>query len=173
MNLGTLYLNGINGITNYELAMKWLTEAAQNGHANAHANIAVLYYNGLGVDKNEELGLQFLKKSAELGSPDSAYKLGRMFSDEDNAFFDLTKAFDYFQSAANKWHPESQKALAISYFNGGGTERNFQESVKWLVLSERLGADNTQPIRDHFEAYISSVDFDLGAKLAYEILNRN
>jgi TPR repeat protein len=173
MNLGTLYLNGVNGITNYELAMKWLSAAANKGHANAHGNISIMYYNGLGVEKNEKLGFQFLEKSADLGSPYSAYNLGMMYNDEDNSLFDLTKAFDYFQSAANKWHPDAQLALAISYFNGNGTQCDFKVAVKWLVLAERLGAKNTEPVREHFEAFISTEDFESGANLAEEILNRN
>ena len=96
-----------------------------------------------------------------------------MHSDEGDALFDLAKAFEYFHSAANKWHPESQKYLAISYFNGSGTECNFQEAVKWLVLSESKGTSNTEPIREHFEAHISPEDFKAGVSLANEILNRN
>jgi TPR repeat protein len=118
------------------------------------------------------MGFQLLKKSADLGSASSAFTLGCIYSDEKNDLFDLEKAFEYFHDSANKWHPDSQKCLALAYFEGKGTECNYQEAVKWLILSERLEAQNTQPIREYFEAHISSVDFEFGTKLANEIFNQ-
>jgi carbonic anhydrase len=96
-----------------------------------------------------------------------------MHSDEDDALFDLENAFEYFEFAANKWHLDAQKYLAIAYFNGSGTECNFVEAVKWLVLSEAKGASNTEHIRENFEEYISAEDIKAGTDLANQILTRN
>jgi TPR repeat protein len=172
MNLGTLYLNGVNGVPNYEQALKWLTAAAEQGHANAHANIAVIYYNGLGVEKNTELGFQFFEKSADLGSSSSCFTLAKMLSDKNNPNRDLEKAFYYYLSAANKWHPEGQYEVAAAYFNGDGITVNYPEAVKWLVLAEKAGVGDAPQMREHFESNIDPNEFQKGVELAKKILEK-
>ena len=50
-----------------DLALHWLTLAADQGHPDAMHNLSKLYIQGSGTPKNDSLGLMWLGKAAALG----------------------------------------------------------------------------------------------------------
>lgn len=63
---------GILGLQNPLFNLKrrnfWYHKAMENGHPEAHNNLASIYTLGEGVEKDYEKALEFYRKSAELGS---------------------------------------------------------------------------------------------------------
>lgn len=60
----------------------------------------------------------------------------------DNA--DYEAALPYLLQAGEKGHIESQKELAFMYFNGYGTEQNYEEAMKWFNKAASADDDVAQ-----------------------------
>ena len=54
MEIADIYFDGLTGITDYELAFKYYSEAAENGFPKAKLKLADMYKNGLYVKQDEE-----------------------------------------------------------------------------------------------------------------------
>lgn len=64
---------------NDEQAAYWTQKAAENGDAEAIAQLGRMYYYGQGVERNLRKGLDLMEEAAEKGSDSSAYTLGRHY----------------------------------------------------------------------------------------------
>lgn len=75
--LGTKLLLGAGGLAKKpDEAFKWLTKAAEQGHAGAQANLAHMYAKGIGVARSDKEALRLLRSAAEKGNPEAQTNLG-------------------------------------------------------------------------------------------------
>lgn len=77
------FQKGLKGYNtqDYDTALKYLTPAANKGHAEAQEVLGFMYINGLGVEKNNRLAFEWMKKSAENGNALAQWKVATMFLD--------------------------------------------------------------------------------------------
>ncbi|MDI5050289.1 sel1 repeat family protein, partial [Salmonella enterica subsp. enterica serovar Montevideo] len=62
--------------TNYDAAMKWLTQSAEQNHPGALLFLAYAYNYGDGVAQDSKKYLSYLFKAAELGESDAQLEVG-------------------------------------------------------------------------------------------------
>ena len=119
-NLGMLYNLGRGVDENKELAYWWFSEAAQRGSIKAINNLAVMYFNGNNyVKQNTAQAIKLFEASATK-DPDAMLTLGEIYTNQK----EFTKAFEWFQKAANAGSNEGRFRLARLYEEGIGTQVN-------------------------------------------------
>ena len=78
--LGTKLFLGAGGLAKKpDEAFKWLTKAAEQGHAGAQANLAHLYAKGMGVARDDKEALRLLRSAADKGNPAAQTNLGMWY----------------------------------------------------------------------------------------------
>lgn len=128
-------------------AIRWFRKAAEQGHGTACARLAKIYETGESVKADETEAYKWYEKG-HLHDEECNEGMKRiidrnigyiLYSEGVNAQNkgDLTSAFKNYKKGAEFGYAQSQKALAVCYMNGSGTEKNPQEAVRWC----RMAAD--------------------------------
>lgn len=81
--LGTLYLNGEGIEQSNEMAVMWITRAAEAGHDGATMALAKAYLDGsLGLSPSRERAIEWLERSAERGYEPAKERLSRIATEQ-------------------------------------------------------------------------------------------
>ncbi len=115
----SLFQSGVSAYErkNYPVALKILTELAEQGHADAQFNLGVMYRRGEGVPKNASQAVTWYRKAAEQGYAEAQYRLGHMY---DNMYEngegdpkDALQAVTWFRKAAEQGHAYAKFSLGV------------------------------------------------------------
>ena len=74
-----MYAKGQGVPQDYKQAVKWYTEAAEQGNASVQYNLGVMYYNGQGVPQDYKQAVKWYIKAAEQGDASAQVNLGLMY----------------------------------------------------------------------------------------------
>jgi TPR repeat protein len=94
----------------YNEAVKWLTKAAEQGHAVAQSQLGICYMNGHGVAKDDAEGVKWLRMAAEQGNANAEYSLGA-------AYFGGRGVPKDFSGALKWWHKAAEHGDATAQYN--------------------------------------------------------
>lgn len=127
LNLGYMYLYGINGVNiDYKQALSYYEAAAAQKSAVAYNNLGSLYFSGVGTDLDKEKALHFFEEAAKLGSNDAAVNLAIISLSsgaKNKTDDDYKKIFDLLNQA-QKDNNIAKFLLGYSYANGFRVEQN-------------------------------------------------
>lgn len=98
-------------------------------------SLGVCYAHGFGVEQNIQTAIEFYEKAAKSGNINSMYNLGIIHQNESDCFIDFPKSFYYFNLAAQNGDSESMLYCFKFCSKGIGKERNFNDSIKYLLQS--------------------------------------
>jgi hypothetical protein len=90
-----------------------------------------LYYQGYGTEKNLDKSFELFKKAARYNFTYAQYRTGLFYLSEEG-YTDTDHGIKFLKKAARNGHVESAFLLALSYGTGELTEKDTQESDKWL-----------------------------------------
>jgi hypothetical protein len=90
-----------------------------------------LYYQGYGTEKNLDKSFKYFKKAAKYKFAYGEYRTALFYLAEQD-YLDTNKGIKYLKRAARNGHTESSFLLALTYGSGELTEKNTEESDKWL-----------------------------------------
>ena len=118
---------------NKGLAMEYYLRAAKMGSGRANFLVGAKHYD----NKEKAAALPWFEKAAAAGYATGNYTLGIIYSDKDEATFDLAKAFHYFeladeQGADARARLKMAKALCL----GVGVAKDVARCTELLALSE-------------------------------------
>ncbi|KAG2197054.1 hypothetical protein INT47_009770 [Mucor saturninus] len=136
----------------YELALRWLVKAAENGVVAAMHQIGMLYLGGAGIKKQEETACQWLTRSAERNDLSSQLELG-IFYQKSSAQRDYKKSMHWFEKAAdtttttagnNEQGKNIEKVAVAQYYIGMFYKYGLEVSVNYKLAWQWFGksADN-------------------------------
>src|SRR6185369_9753503 len=109
--IGSMYKKG-NGVEQDPVeALKWYTQAAEQGDSKALHWMAVSYLNGDGVAKDIGQAIQFYTKAADSGYALSQYNLGMIYVLGQGTERNDELAMQLFQKAAEQNLPSAQRQL--------------------------------------------------------------
>ncbi len=77
-------------------------------------------------------------------SGEYAYRTGMQYLIGQNVQRDTSRAFSYFQQAANRGNPYAQSELAYMYASGEGTTQNYQSAFEWYQKAANQGLASAQ-----------------------------
>ncbi|MFR4305806.1 MAG: tetratricopeptide repeat protein [Bacteroides thetaiotaomicron] len=121
----------------HERLIEILRAKAEKGTARDKKNLADALYNGCDApeeidsclpDREDEAVRLYEEISTEKKDGASYYDLGRMYSREVSE----EKAFECYMKAAELGHTPAYYAVAASYLNGEGVERDFDKAFEWF-----------------------------------------
>ena len=76
--LAKMYANGIDVEQDYDMAVKWYQESANNGNVDALYDLGMCYYYGQGVNQDYAKALELLTKAANSENKFAQFRLGVM-----------------------------------------------------------------------------------------------
>ncbi len=116
----------------YDVAMKNLSMAADEGHAGAYTLIGHLYRDGRGVLQDGPEAVRHYTRGAELGQCAAQLSLARMYHIGGTLGRDEAKAERWYREAAMRGYPWAQFALASFYENGVLVQKDDVQAYFWF-----------------------------------------
>lgn len=131
--------NGVSEDT--RKAVFLLRSAAEQGHAQAQADLALMYMKGHGVSEDFAEGLAWLRRAAEGGFPDAQAYLGFSYVTGLGVEKSAAEGVKWLQLAAERGVATAQIALANQHMEGQGVGKDFSQAYKWYDIAiNRLGS---------------------------------
>lgn len=164
LNIGLYYIVG----EDFKKAVKYLSNAAENGDAVAQYLIGVCYDNGIGISQDLERAKYWYKEAAENGVPEAQCDYGIACTTENNmheaekwllqsaeqgyskaeytlgwnygANYNVDKALLWMEKAAKHDYVKAQLSMCSMYLQGPPAIQDFDEAVK--ILEDLVKQDN-------------------------------
>jgi len=140
--LGECFYFGRGVEQNYNYALQWFNNAAQQNYALAQFAIGVCFERGNGVDANINQAVGWMIRAAENKLADAQSWLGNYYLSKDNP--NCREAVKWFNLAVRQGHPVAQYMLGLCTEKGLGITANIHSAVNWYYLSAKQGICEAQ-----------------------------
>lgn len=151
--LATMYYHGVCVEKSIEKARELANETAQDGYILAQRMLGLAYVGdkwGKLYPYDIDQGIYWLRKAGNAGDRQAAAHLAGMYDRGDGVPKDEKKYFEWLKKAVftkfEKGNIAGFPALAESYENGKGTEKDLLKAYKYYDLSGTAGAKGKQRI---------------------------
>ena len=126
----------LSDMGNYQEAMKWYREAANEGNLMALNNIALMYSKGLGVEQDYSEAMKFYTMAAEKGLPAAEHNVGIYYASGNLGRQNLRKAIHWWNKAALHGYKISQEEMSrvLAWLRQSGEQGGNSESL--CILGE-------------------------------------
>lgn len=125
--------------TNYDAAMKWLTQSAEQNHPGALLFLAYAYNDGDGVAQDSKKYLSYLFKAAELGESDAQLEVGYLNLIGEGMPKNLPEAYKWIKKSADQGNARAHYNLGLMYRNGDGVEKDLNKAKLHLTAAVKGG----------------------------------
>jgi TPR repeat protein len=124
-------------------AVKWLLQAAEQGHAKAQFELGLLYGMGEGIPQDTEEAVKWYRQAAEQGYAKAQFVLGLLYGMGDERIpQDTEEAVKWYRKAAEQGLDQAQFILGLCYREGEGIPKDSTEAVKWLRQAAEQGNED-------------------------------
>lgn len=126
---------------NVEIALKWLTKAAEQNYPLAFWHVSKIYHEGAeNIPKDMDKASNYLEKGAELGDATCQWILGGNYHyGEDGYPVNAQKAVFWLEKAANQNYITAMLKLGEIYKDGNIVKRNMTKALEWYNKASDLG----------------------------------
>ena len=128
----------------YKAAFDSMTEAAEEGNADAQYRLGLMYANGRGVAKDEKTAVLWYAKAAEQGNAPAQYNLGVRYANGQGVAKDENTALLWYGKAALHGDSDAQYALGWMCANGRGMAKDEKAAVGWYTAAADHGNAQAQ-----------------------------
>lgn len=137
--MGLCLWNAWGTSLSWQQARQWLTSAADHGHPKAMLWLAKMHHYAIGGEQNTMQALTLYTAAAEAGDGCAAKTLGKVYHtgelgvvDEERSREWYARAFEQLQQQAFEHDDtDAMVALADSYLDGEGVDRNYELCFEW------------------------------------------
>lgn len=154
LNLGYMYLYGINGLNiDYKQALAYYEEAAKQDSAVANNNLGSLYFSGIGTDVDYDKAIYFFDKAASLGSHDAAVNLAIIYLNANNDENQSPKDFEKIVNLLKQAQTDNSIAkylLGYGYYKGLFGKKNTTEIFQLVKAAADEQYDEAQYVLAKF-----------------------
>ena len=124
--------------------IKWITKSAFGGNLNAQYALGCDYFEATnGVEKNIEKAEILLKRPAQNGNARAQLLLGRIYKKGGAVPKNEEKAFELFESAAQR-EPEALYELGLCYYNSIGVKKSYYKALKYINEAAEAGVEKAR-----------------------------
>lgn len=128
-------------------AVEWLEKAADQNHPGALTQLGYMYVTGDFVKVDEQKFFRYTLKAAQLGDSEAQNNIGWYFyTGGDFCRRDPETAFYWTKKAGDAGNVYAFETLAMMYWNGEGTETDFDGAVHWLMKGAEAGNPGMQKV---------------------------
>jgi len=142
-NIGTLYEAGYLGEPDYERALAWYQQAADQGLPAAMQRLGEFYQRGLAVEADPAKAISIFRKAADLGYAPAEFSLAVAFEKGSGVAIDKDQARTWYQRAADQGLPAAQYNLG-RIFIAAGASHDPQQAVLWYRKAAEGGLAEAQ-----------------------------
>ena len=157
----------------YEAAIKWYEQAAQDGYANAQYNLARMYQNGEGVTRDYGAAIKWYKRAIKQTHSNAQYNLGMMYVRGKGVAVDYKAAAELFKKASSMGHRDSQNNLGYMYSQGYGVAKDYTRAYMWLDISASKGHKKAKVSLKKVKSLMNPTQIEAGQDLVYECVEKN
>jgi TPR repeat protein/Ran GTPase-activating protein (RanGAP) involved in mRNA processing and transport len=150
--LGIKYANGFGVIKNKAKEIKWYTLAAEQGHVDAQFNLGLMYANEPEGIKNEAEAVKWYTLAAEQDDTDAQLNLGFMYAHGLGVIKDEVKGLQWIKLASDLGNHLAHFSLVKMYFKGEKVSKNFDQTMRLLLISADKEKTCQKFIKQHFIA---------------------
>ena len=161
-----MYKKGQGTTQDYTQTIKWYTQAAMQGSAQAQVNLGVMYNIGQGITQDYQQAVNWYTQAAIQGLAQAQNNLGLMYANGQGVAQDYKQAVKWFIQAAEQDYTEAQVNLGVMYNIGHGVDKNFIITHVLFNLAAVNGNKNAIIGRDTVAAMLSSDQLNQAQKLA-------
>jgi hypothetical protein len=141
---------------NYVEAEKWCRKAAQQGMAEAQAELGYAYCYGAGLPRDYAEAVKWNRKAAEQGNAMAQQNLGECFNFGYGVQENHTAAARWYQKAALQGNRPSELSLGWCYAVGWGVQADPVEAYKWFQLALKQKSERAN-LAKQFKEQIENV----------------
>ncbi len=135
VQLGIYHRNGSNNFdVDLPEALYNFTEAAQQDHPVALAELADMHANGLGTPLDKNKAFEFSVRSAEAGYPDGQFNLAKCYAEGIGVEPNEALAVAWLAKSAEQFHPKAMFILARAIISGETTTFPIEDAKRYLHL---------------------------------------
>ncbi len=157
--LGLRDLDGPKGApVNLPDALKFLSQAADKGHAVAQYRLGTLYERGLGVATDPVKAAHWYELSANQGNRKAMHNLAVSYVSGAAGKKDMAEAARWFAKAAALGLSDSQFNLAILYERGDGVPQSLLDAYKWYSIAAAAGDSESKQRMGVLQTQLSDTD---------------
>ena len=139
--IGQLLTWGAKGLPqDYEKAFHYFKLAAEQGNAEAVAQLGHMYANGLGVEPSNETAIDLFEQAMKEKNPLAFYGMGYMYQSGFGVEQKFSTAFDLFKKAAELGSADAQFHLGAMYIAGLGVKRDYRKAFTHFNLAGYQGS---------------------------------
>lgn len=128
----------------YETALGFYKQAAEQGDIRAQMNIGHIYRSGRSGKKNPKLAAEYYLQAAKQGAVGAQWRLGDMYEFGDGVDVDFKSAAYWYEKAAEQGEVKAQWRLAQLYENGEGVDFDIQTALKWYLKADDQNSSAAQ-----------------------------
>ena len=127
LNRGNQYY----GQKNYEDAVKWYQQSANDNNAEGMTSLGYMYANGLGVKGDYSVAAKWYLKGAQSGNARAMSYIGMLKENGAGVTKNLKEALTWYTKAANAGNAMGMFRLASLYETGNGITKDLTQALKW------------------------------------------
>ena len=127
-----------------EEAVEWFRRAAEQGAADAQAELGFRYFNGDGMPEDYREAVRWFRRAADQGHTDAQTELGFMYANGHGVPRDYREAGRWYRVAADQGNAIAQYNLGSSYLRGEGVEQDGAEAQRWFSHAAEQGHTEAQ-----------------------------
>ena len=101
--------------------------------------VGLMFEKGQGTSERRGEAVSYYKTASDLGNAYADYRLGKLFLEEGNDFFDPEKGILYLQKASGHDHPYAQALLGNMYIHGKYVKMDISKGQAYLKASYHNG----------------------------------
>ena len=128
----------------YENALKFYKQAAEQGDINAQLNIGHIYRSGRSGEKKPQLAAKYYLQAAEQGAVGAQRRLGDMYEFGDGVAQNFSLAAEWYRKAADQGDAGAQWRLAQLYENGKGVDFDIDTALYWYLKADKQNSSAAQ-----------------------------
>lgn len=125
-----------------ELAMYFLTRAANLNHKEAQARLAEYYYKGIYIEKDDILAYEYMKKAADSDNSLAINNLGYFYYEGIGTTINYELAFEHLYKAYQMGETCSLNELGYMLYTGKGTTQNIDLAIELWNKGKDLGDED-------------------------------
>jgi TPR repeat protein len=135
--LGWVYFTGQPVEKNDQLAVQWMTKAANQDVKDSQTQLGLMYLVAKDVPDNYTLAREWLIKGATHGDDDALNALGAIYSEGLGVKANGEEAVKYFRKAADDGFAMAQYNLGYQYYTGKLVPQDYKEAAKLFQQAAR------------------------------------
>ena len=145
-----LYAEGMrifeNGTTREDAvnAVRYLRQAASQGHTQAQYQLSICYDRGIGVRKNMTEAAKWCQMAAFGGHAKAQSEIGYCYESGQGVVRNIKEAVSWYEMASAQGNIEAKNNLAFCYQKGRGVQKDVKEAIRLYTEAAAGGHASAQ-----------------------------